>query len=144
MTKDEQINMLNRRIVSLTAYIDSKHEFLLQLCQKMESLGNAYSWRQVVSDLKSNIDAEFDFNLMKFHFEEVHPHFYKKLMTLNEALTHKDLRLCTFIKMRFSNKEIAFLLNISHDGIKKSIQRLRKKLALKPDESLRKLINGLD
>ncbi|NRA11511.1 MAG: hypothetical protein HRT57_06125 [Crocinitomicaceae bacterium] len=77
---------------------------------------------------------------MKVHFEEIHPDFYRCLNELNSSLTHKDLRLAAFLKMRLTNKEIALLLSISLAGAKKAIQRLRKKLFLKKDDNLRKII----
>lgn len=40
------------------------------------------------------------------------------------------------LKINLSSKEIACILNISTDGIKKARQRLRKKMELSPDESL--------
>jgi DNA-binding CsgD family transcriptional regulator len=38
--------------------------------------------------------------------------------------------------MNLSSKEIATILNISSDGIKKARQRLRKKMELSSEESL--------
>ncbi len=58
--------------------------------------------------------------------------FQRKLKDRHPALTPYDLRLCTYLKSNLSTKEIATLLNITPDSVKKAKHRLRKKLLLKP------------
>ena len=50
-------------------------------------------------------------------------------------LTAYDLRLCTYLKANLSTKEIATLLNITPDSVKKAKHRLRKKLSMEPRNS---------
>ncbi|MFY0591807.1 helix-turn-helix transcriptional regulator [Roseivirga sp.] len=50
-------------------------------------------------------------------------------------LTAYDLRLCTYLKANMSTKEIATLLNITPDSVKKAKHRLRKKLEMMPFDS---------
>ena len=58
-------------------------------------------------------------------------------------VTNNELRLMTLLKMNLSSKEIASILNISPDGIKKARYRLRKKLNISSEESLSDLILSL-
>ena len=51
-----------------------------------------------------------------------------------------DLRLMSLLKMNLSSKEIANILNISIEGVKKARYRLRKKLNLNTEESLQELV----
>src|SRR5690606_943317 len=62
------------------------------------------------------------------HFEKVHNNFFNELKAACPELTKRELRLCAFIKMDLSNKEIAPLLNISVRGVETSRYRIRKKL----------------
>jgi DNA-binding NarL/FixJ family response regulator len=57
--------------------------------------------------------------------------FYKKLMEQFPNLTINDLRLCSYLRMNFSTKEIARLLNNSPRAVEISRYRLRKKMGLK-------------
>ncbi|OEK07437.1 hypothetical protein BFP71_00060 [Roseivirga misakiensis] len=50
-------------------------------------------------------------------------------------LTAYDLRLCTYLKANLSTKEIATLLNITPDSVKKAKHRLRKKIIMRPEDS---------
>ena len=47
------------------------------------------------------------------------------------------------LKMNLTSKEIANILNISNDGIKKARYRLRKKLNLSTEESLQEIVIAL-
>jgi DNA-binding NarL/FixJ family response regulator len=62
--------------------------------------------------------------------------FFKKLMEQFPDLTTNDLRLCSYLRMNFSTKEIARLLNNSTRGVEISRYRLRKKLNLSHDVNL--------
>ncbi|MEQ9298510.1 MAG: LuxR C-terminal-related transcriptional regulator [Cyclobacteriaceae bacterium] len=50
-------------------------------------------------------------------------------------LTPHDLRLCTYLKANLCTKEIARILNITPDSVKKAKHRLRKKLGVSPETS---------
>jgi AraC family chitin signaling transcriptional activator len=62
------------------------------------------------------------------NFEKVHHNFFEKLKDMNPALTKRELRLCAFVKMNLTNKEISPLLGISLRGIENARYRIRKKL----------------
>jgi AraC family chitin signaling transcriptional activator len=62
------------------------------------------------------------------HFEKVHHNFFERLKELNSELTKRELRLCAFVRMNLSNKEISPLLGISLRGIENARYRIRKKL----------------
>ena len=59
--------------------------------------------------------------------------FQERLKRQFPLLTAYDLRLCTYLKANLSTKEIATLLNITPDSVKKAKHRLRKKLNAHPD-----------
>lgn len=60
--------------------------------------------------------------------------FQEKLMRQFPLLTAYDLRLCTYLKANLNTKEIATLLNITPDSVKKAKHRLRKKLSMAPED----------
>lgn len=63
-----------------------------------------------------------------------------RLRTSYPGLTAYDLRLCTYLKANLSTKEIATLLNITPDSVKKAKHRLRKKLSMRPFQSWHQVI----
>lgn len=89
-----------------------------------------------------NFDLQDDNNWENFsrYFEEVHKDFNANAQKKYPKITSNDLRLMALIKMNLSSKEIANILNISNDGIKKARQRLRKKMGIASDESLENIV----
>jgi len=85
-----------------------------------------------------NFDQQDDKNWESFtqYFEQVHKNFALDVQERYPDVTKNELRFMALLKMNMSSKEIATILNISPDGIKKARQRLRKKMALTPDDSL--------
>ncbi len=69
-------------------------------------------------------------------FDQVHDDFLTRLKELHPELTPRELRLCAFLRMNLSTKEIAPLMNISVRGVEIGRYRLRKKLNLERDENL--------
>ena len=77
-----------------------------------------------------------DWEKFEIHFDQVHEDFLKKIRKKYPELTPKDLRLCAYLKMNLSSKEIAPILNISVRGVEISRYRLRKKMNLPRDANL--------
>lgn len=61
--------------------------------------------------------------------------FQEKLKRRYPQLTAYDIRLCTYLRSNFSTKEIATMLNITPDSVKKAKHRLRKRLEVRPSIS---------
>lgn len=88
-----------------------------------------------INAINKNEWESFEHNLMQSHEEFVH-----KLSNKYPILTSKDIKLCIYLKMNLSSKEIAPLMNISFRGVELHRYRLRKKLSLTSEESLSKFM----
>jgi len=69
-------------------------------------------------------------------FQEVYVGFYKKLNEQFPNLTPNDLRLCAFLRLNMTSKEIAELTFQSPESLKTARYRLRKKIGLDRTENL--------
>lgn len=63
-------------------------------------------------------------------FSRVRPGFTEELLSLHPKLTPYELRLCCLLSIGLDTKEIARILSINPDSVKKSRQRLRAKLGI--------------
>ncbi|KAA1244099.1 two-component regulator propeller domain-containing protein [Aquimarina sp. RZ0] len=81
--------------------------------------------------------------LFEINFDKSHQEFYEKLSKNYPNLTSKDLRLCAYLKMNLSSKEIAPLLGISSQSVDVSRHRLRKKLNLGAKDNLTNILISL-
>ncbi|RYY00234.1 MAG: hypothetical protein EOO53_22325 [Gammaproteobacteria bacterium] len=83
-------------------------------------------------------DDKIDENWEHFahHFDKVHTDFLVVLKSRYPNLTPGELKLCAYLRMNLSNKEIAQLVNISTRGVEIARYRLRKKLGLSKETNL--------
>jgi DNA-binding CsgD family transcriptional regulator len=77
------------------------------------------------------------------HFEKVHHNFFEGLKALSPSLTQRELRLCAFVKMGLTNKEIAPLLGISLRGVENARYRIRKKLDVANEDNFAAFLEGV-
>ncbi len=93
---------------------------------------------QLVSDIEKNNSNWEQFSL---HFDEVNNGFLNKLKLKFPTLTNTDLKVCAYLQLKLSTKEIAQLMNISVRGVEISRYRLRKKLQLTTEQSINDFLN---
>jgi DNA-binding CsgD family transcriptional regulator len=90
----------------------------------------------MVRKIDREIDSEMQWEVFEKHFESVHEEFLKRLKATYPDLTPRELKLCAYLRLNISSKEIATLMNISTRGVEISRYRLRKKLLLEHDTNL--------
>lgn len=99
--------------------------------------------QSLIKELKSQNRLDSSWDDFKLHFEEVHPRFFQELKAQSDQLTAQDLKISAYLKLGLGNNEIASLLNITTASVRKSTYRLKKKLELDEETSIRDFINGL-
>lgn len=108
--------------------------------EKIQKLQNKNTTLQVnlKSDLQKILDNTEEANLDTFfsNFEKLYPSFKESLCKMAPNLTANELKLCAFLRLNLSGKEISRLLNITPESVHKARYRLRKKLGLSPKEEL--------
>jgi len=77
------------------------------------------------------------------HFETVNPGFFEKVNAHSGSLTINELRLCAFLKLHMSNKEISQILYTSADSVNTARKRLKKKLGMLAEDSLQQFFQNL-
>ena len=139
-----ELEFKTKELTTHALHLAKKNEVLNDLKQKAKVLkadANADPGYQMLIQT-INFDLQDDNNWENFskYFEQVHKGFNEKAQQKFPAVTSNDLRLMALLKMNLSSKEIANILNISNDGIKKARQRLRKKMELDSNDSLEAIV----
>lgn len=81
-------------------------------------------------------------NNFEIEFAKIYPDFTQKLINLNEELTFTEVKICMYIRMNFSNKQILDLMQISESTLSNLRSSIRKKLSLDRKKGLfTKIIN---
>lgn len=93
--------------------------------------------------IKSNAVNKHEWQTFESNLNQIHNEFIINLFKKHPVLTAKDIKLCVYLKMNLSSKEIAPMMNISFRGVELHRYRLRKKLNLNQDENLSKFLLSL-
>ncbi len=144
-------SQLERELASQVLQLCRKNELLSSLQQEISLLSKQSTpsdkpnLRRLERTISSDIQSDDDWKQFLATFEKVHPDFLAQLRNQTQKLSPAEQRLSCLFKMNLSSKEIATLLNISDEGVKKARYRLRKKLDLSSDVNLQEyLINFPD
>ena len=96
-----------------------------------------------LSELRQmKILTEEDWRTFRQHFERVYRGFLDRLTDQYPDLTKGERRMFVLVKLNLSTSEIADILGISSDSVKKARYRLRKKLQLPDDQPLNDFIQA--
>ena len=108
------------------------------------SAENQPAIQKVVLDLQSNLQPEL-WQEFEFRFQQVHEQFYKALNEKFPDLSPSDRRLCAFLKLNMTTKEISAITHQNAKSIDVARTRLRKKLSLTgTDHNLVSFLSQLD
>ena len=146
----DEVEHKSRELASSTMSIIKKNEFLMDLKSIIEKqkneLGSRYPdkyYNYLNKKIDENISNQDDWQVFENNFERAHEQFFTKIKSNYPDLTPGDLRLCAYLHMNLSSKEIAPLLGISVRGVENHRYRLRKKMNLEHDNNLIDMINRL-
>jgi hypothetical protein len=140
----------DKELANQTMNIIQKNKLLMKLKDELRNISKNADSQQFKSKLASitkRLDKEIDSKqqniIFETYFDEVHEEFFIKLKHKFPGITTKEMRLCAYIKMNLTSKEIAALLNISDRGVEISRYRLRKKLELPRETYMPDFLNSL-
>lgn len=144
-----EITSKNMQLAKNTMAMIKKNELLIEIRKEFdkqkEELGLRLPLRyyQRINKLIDNsLNSEHDWEMFENLFDQAHENFFRRLKLAYPDLTPSDFRLCAYLRMNLSSKEIAPLLNISIRGVEEKRYRLRKKLNLTADQNLTDFIIG--
>jgi len=111
-------------------------EALNQILEKSTNSSVKKEIQQLLNLLNFDVKLDDDWEHFAYHFDQVHVDFLKHLRERFPQLSSNDSKLCAYLRMNLSTKEIAPLMNISVRGVEGSRYRLRRKLNLSNDANL--------
>jgi len=126
----------NRELAASTMNLIKKNEFLNELKKKLTSANNEDDIQKVISIINKNIAEKDNWKFFKEAFDNADKDFLQSVKEAHPNLTSNDLKLCAYLRLNLSSKEIAPLLNISVRSVEIKRYRLRKKMNLDHDQGL--------
>ena len=138
-----ELQFKNKELATVTMYLverggllSNMKEELLGVIKKMGIPNLAYEFRGVFKMISDTEKSNEDWDRFALYFDQVHNNFLTILKTKYPQLSPTDLKLCAYLRLNLSSKEIAHILNISLKGVEVSRYRVRKKLNLPTETNL--------
>ncbi|MEZ7954189.1 MAG: LuxR C-terminal-related transcriptional regulator, partial [Bacteroidales bacterium] len=139
-----------RELVTYSLNIGEQRLLLNSICKNLGNALNAIDLQQkneIISDeikkIKQKMSFTSEVDRIYSQADQVYTDFSNRLSQRFPNLTLQDRRLIVLLRIGFSSKEIAPILNISVKSVEISRYRLRKKLNLSQEESLTDLIKNI-
>ncbi len=126
----------NRELGLSTMNLIKKNELLNAIKKELNNTKQIEDLKAVVKLINKNLNTTDDWKLFEEAFNNADKNFLKKIKSKHPLLTPNDLRLCAYLRLNLSSKEIAPLLSISPRSVEVKRYRLRKKLELTNQTSL--------
>ncbi|HCX99619.1 MAG TPA: hypothetical protein DG754_05710 [Bacteroidales bacterium] len=132
---ENKLEFKNKELATNVMYLVKSNETAIRIIEKLVSMkedfkkSNQSVIQEVINELRisTNKDAWKEFEI---RFQEVHETFYAKLNSLFPDLTPNETRLCAFLRLNMSTKEISAITFQSVKSLEVARTRLRKKLNL--------------
>ncbi len=132
----ENLESRNKELASSamqTVQIDNQ---LLQLKKSLDEIYNESEGRirkqlrDTLKVLEDQIKGDNNWKHFETHFNQIHDNSLERLKEEYPDLSHREIRLCAYLKLNLSSKEIAPLMGISYRGVESLRFRVRKKMNL--------------
>ena len=118
-----------------------KNELIAEISHKLDDLAKAPSGSDVkLAAVKLNLEIKQNsddrlWQEFSMRFKETNSEFYDKLTKKYPDLTQSESKLCAYLRLNMSTKEISDLTGQRPEAIEKARYRLRKKFGLNNSES---------
>jgi len=144
-----ELDFRNKELSTHVIYLLRKNEFISSIINKLLTVKRSMegpendSWIQdILREMQSNVDntvwGEFE-----VRFQQVHQDFYEKLREKYPDLTPNEIKICAFLKLNMTTKDISAITFQTVKSIQVARNRLRKKMGISRDENLVSTIQQL-
>jgi tetratricopeptide (TPR) repeat protein/DNA-binding CsgD family transcriptional regulator len=145
---EKELDYKNKQLTTNVMYLIRKNEFIEKISKRLKHAFSNYEDgnQGIIEGILFDLDKSSSNDLWKefeIRFQEVHRDFYEKLINKFPDLTLNEQKLCAFLYLKMSTKEIASVTYQSIDSLRTARYRLRKKLGLNRDENLVNFLSRL-
>ncbi|MBJ2174679.1 transcriptional regulator [Aureibaculum sp. A20] len=132
-----EVKLKSKQLANNAMSLVKKNETLTNLKREFVLNRNSFDtelYQKLLKKIDGSLGQKDEWKIFEYNFNQVHEDFFIGLKKQFPKLTHKDLKLCAYIKMNMLTKEIAPLMNISERGVETHRYRLKKKLNLDKED----------
>lgn len=143
-----ELGSKERELTSNSLILTEKNQMLKMLSDTIEKekvAGNIYTGTatKINQIIKRHLGKGDEWEFFRAQFEKVHPDFFFRIKILYPSITEGELRLCAYVRIGMENKQIAQMLSLQTDSIKKTRYRIRKKMGIELEGSLEDFLRNI-
>lgn len=148
---EADIRYKNKELATTTMHLYKRGRLLGKIkddlftgVQKLKTKEEKSDFNKLLKLITEEEKRDSDWEQFSIHFDEVHNNFLSNIKKAYSELSPADLKICAYLKMNLSSKEIAQLLNLSLKGVESARYRLRKKLGISFETNLSGFVQNFD
>ncbi|HLP53585.1 MAG TPA: tetratricopeptide repeat protein [Fluviicola sp.] len=132
-TLQENLEFKERELVANALFIHKNNELITRVKDTLLKAKSSFTKenqqliQEIITDLRLNQHNQA-WDEFELHFTKVHSQFYQSLQEKFPNLTSNELKLCAFLRLNMSTKDISAITNQTVNSITVARSRLRKKL----------------
>ncbi len=128
----KELELKNKELLSSALQLMERENLQEDIKEQLNKIefkeANTPIIKKIIRSLK--IDRSKKWQEFDMHFTALNHSFFKVLKNEFPLLTKTDLKICAFVKLGFSSKDMSQIMGIGVEGINTSRSRIRKKMNL--------------
>lgn len=137
---EEELRFKQSELVSIALGIEQKNELIEMISKRinesMKTGDESELLRDIISTIRMQMSESSENDLFNQRFNSLHKDFFNNLQSAHPELTKTEVKFCAYLRIQLSGSQIASIMNVTNEAIRKTRYRIRKKMALPVDASL--------
>lgn len=136
-----ELGFKKKELTTQVMYLLQKNELIANTIKEIQALkeiperDQATALHNIIRDMKQSLDRGA-WDEFEVRFQQVHQEFYDKLNSLHPDLTPNEVKLCAFLRLNMTTKDISAITYQTAKSIQVARTRLRRKIGMERDENL--------
>lgn len=142
-----ELKYKGQELANITINTSRRNSLINGLISKLQTLNSfddtediKNSASELIRELEVQLKDESDWQKSEGYFNTIYDGLLDRLKSTYPSLSKTDMKLCVYIKLNMTTKEMANLMNISPRSVEMARYRLRKKLGLHSDDDIRSVL----
>jgi len=132
---EQDLELKSKELTTSAIYLLEKNKLMHDISSRLMALKpsvkkqNLGAIQQILLDIQSGVDQDV-WKEFEVRFQQVHKDFYRNLNTSFPDLTPGEIKICAFLRLNMTSKDISAITYQSVSTIEVLRTRIRKKLTL--------------
>jgi DNA-binding CsgD family transcriptional regulator len=137
---ENEFRQKKKELANTLLHLNKNLDLLIEVKDQLNRSSNSSSFLPLIDRINKSLNEGDSWHLLEEAFNNIDNEFLTKLKNEFSDLSSSELKMCVYLRLNLSTKEIATLLNITPKSVEIKRYRLRKKLRLGQEEQLQDYI----